>query len=66
MAKIEIRFSSPLRDPKDKQLVIIPEKVREIAILDSFFGDNFRLIKGEFCIDDSFKPYIRIYSLSIR
>ena len=64
--KIEFRFASPLRDPKDRQLLLIPETHGEVASLDAFFGndasnfENRRILNVRLCTSDEWKPYLRI------
>lgn len=58
--RIEQRFI-----PKDRQMILVPETDGEIAAVDSFFGEsvetfNSKPINAFLCIDDAFKPYIRI------
>jgi hypothetical protein len=66
--KLERRFYTPLRGPKDSQLILTPETDGETALLDSFFGDdlsNFdnKPISASLHTSDDFKPYIRIINL---
>lgn len=48
-----------------KQMILLPDTRQEMEQLDKFFGKKYvpgedsRRINAEYCIDDTFKPYIR-------
>jgi hypothetical protein len=63
--RLERRFYTPLRGPKDSMLILTPDNDAEVALLDHFFGDDLaafdnQVVSLTLCTDDMFVPYMKI------